>query len=72
MTIIIRKASSAVAWPAAPAPGILASKPQPLLVTIALTAACHSVDLDIEKFGAVTYETVEQVRSALALVRSRV
>lgn len=35
----------------------------------AVRQACRLVDLDIERDGTVTYETVERVRSALALVR---
>jgi hypothetical protein len=33
------------------------------------TAALRAVDRDIEQHGTITYETVEQVRAALALIR---
>lgn len=48
-----------------PAPGITSrNRPHD-----ALLAACESVDQDIQNQGAVTYETVQKVRAALALVR---
>ena len=56
-------------WKKAPAPGIKTHCQKPLMGTLALAAACRAVDSDIEKFGAVTYETVDQVRQALAMVR---
>lgn len=34
----------------------------------AMSAAMRAVDLDIERHGAVTYETVEQVRTTRALL----
>lgn len=41
----------------------------PYVAFRAVRQACRLVDLDIERSGTITYETVERVRSALALVR---
>jgi hypothetical protein len=56
-------------WTGAAAPGIKCA-PLPPMVFRALERACQAVDSDIEKFGKVTYETVEQVRNSLALARA--
>jgi hypothetical protein len=48
-----------------PAPGI-ASQNRPF---DALLGACEAVSQDIQNQGAVTYETVQKVREALALAR---
>lgn len=51
----------------APAPGIAsADRPHDAMLT-----ALQSVDRDIQNQGAVTYETVQLVREALALVGRR-
>lgn len=56
-------------WTALPAPGIRRAL-VPVMASRALERACEAVDADVEQFGRVTYETVEMVRSALALVRA--
>ena len=66
--MIMHSANQIKTWPNSAPPGIK-SHAKPLIVTLALAAACRSVDSDIEKFGAVTYETVDQVRRALEMVR---
>lgn len=61
--------STGIQWTAAPAPGIRQAL-VPIMATRALERACEAVDRDIEQQGAVSYETVEQVRMALALARA--
>lgn len=56
----------AINWTSAPAPGIAQQGDR---IKRKLVEACEAVDRDIEQQGAVTYETVEQVRAALALAR---
>lgn len=46
---------------------VRAISPMPSLFR-AMAAAMRNVDLDIERMGAVTYETVEQVRNTRALI----
>jgi hypothetical protein len=55
--------------PALPFPSlrIRTVSPMPSLFR-AMAAAMRAVDLDIERMGAVTYETVEQVRNTRALM----
>lgn len=50
-----------------PAPGIAC----PNRPHAALLAACEAVDRDIQNQCAITYESVQLVRAALALVRRR-
>lgn len=57
-----------VAWPAAPAPGI--EKAIPHAILLAMKEALRAVDVDIERTGTVTYETVELVRSVRAQLRA--
>lgn len=55
--------------PALPFPSlrIRTVSPMPSLFR-AMSAAMRAVDLDIEQHGAVTYETVERVRTTRALM----
>jgi hypothetical protein len=55
-------------WMRRPAPHI--AQALPASVARAMKAALRAVDVDIEQHGAVSYESVEQVRAALALARS--
>jgi hypothetical protein len=59
-----RTAAPARRFPSFPAPVV---SPLPSLFR-AMGAAMRAVDLDIERLGAVTYETVEQVRTTRALI----
>lgn len=56
------------AWPKAAAPGI--DKAIPHATLLAMKEALRAVDLDIERDGSVTYETVELVRSVRAQLRA--
>lgn len=56
------------AWPSAPAPGI--EKTISPAILRAMKEALRAVDLDIERDGAVTFETVELVRSVRARLRA--
>lgn len=55
-------------WLAAPAPGICKTI-SPALIR-AMRDALHDVDLDIERYGAVTAETVDKVRDVRAQLRA--
>lgn len=60
-------ATTGANWLRAARPRIVANVPHSAFR--AVRQACRLVDQDIERDGTVTYETVERVRSALALVR---
>lgn len=54
-------------FPSLPAPRVNRLVPS---LFRAMAAAMRAVDLDIERLGAVTYETVEQVRATRVLLRA--
>lgn len=56
-------------WPAAPAPGINTTIPHSTL--LAMRQALRAVDLDIERTGSVSAESVDKVRDARALLEGR-
>lgn len=62
----VKSPKPACSWIKRAAPCIATKVPHS--VFRAMTAAMRAVDRDIEQHGAVTYETVEQVRSARALL----
>jgi hypothetical protein len=59
-------ATNATNWTAAPAPGI---RTYPHTILRAMRYACRVVDLDIERTGTVSVESVEAVRDALEQIR---